>query len=131
MCFRVREGLHPGAGEEAPGAREGDGLGAVGGAEPAVDVDGVAFGRAQGDDEPVGNLLVGGPLGEEREDFQLAPGEPAGGRTARGRGCAQQFERPADLAAGHASPFAGAEQRDDPGAFLEDEAWSHVALDER
>ncbi len=48
-----------------------NGLDTVGGTELGKDMFDMALGRVGGDDQCVGNCLVGGAIGQEGEDFLL------------------------------------------------------------
>jgi hypothetical protein len=71
-----------------PALADGDGgrLAPIGGAQLAQDVADVVLGGLGADEQPLGDLGIGQPLGEEAEDFLFPPGQiEADGDTATRR----------------------------------------------
>jgi hypothetical protein len=90
---RAPPALPSGAGKDPPGVRAGDGLGALVDAELAVHAGRVALDGAERDIEPLGDLVVGQALGNERQHLVLAVAQWLDERGGRPRGLPCRFER--------------------------------------
>ena len=62
-------------GEKAKLLRPDDCLGTAADLELAIDVPGVFFDRAEGDDQALGDLAIGEPLANQRQHLAFARGE--------------------------------------------------------
>src|SRR5205823_9388411 len=67
--------------EQGAGTRQGNRLGAAGGSQFAEQVADVFFDGGQLDHQGLGDVLIGGPGGQQAQDFLLTPGQ---GGTRRG-----------------------------------------------